>query len=66
MHNLRNTYFKQGREVTDLDTQLYIMQNQLQGLSKEVKQTAGIEVTPPEYEPNAELVEHESLNAANV
>ena len=57
LHNLRNTYFKQGREVTDLDTQLYIMQNQLQGLSKEAKQKAGIEVTPPDYEPNAVLVE---------
>ncbi len=66
LHNLRNTYFKQGREVTDLDTQLYIMQNQLQGLSKEVKRTAGIEVTPPEYEPNAELVEYDSQNGAVV
>ena len=42
------------------------MQNQLQGLSKEVKRTAGIEVTPPEYEPNAELVEYDSQNGAVV
>ena len=59
LHNLRNTYFKQGREVTDLDTQLYIMQNQLLGLSKETKQKAGIEVTPPDYEPNAAMVERD-------
>lgn len=59
LHNLRNTYFKQGREVTDLDTQLYIMQNQLLGLSKETKKKAGIEVTPPDYEPNAAMVERD-------
>jgi len=61
LHNLRNTYFKQGREVGDLDTQLYIMQNQLDGLSKEIKKNAGIEITPPNYEPNATLVEHETI-----
>jgi hypothetical protein len=60
LHNLRNTYFKQGREVTDLDTQLYIMQNQLLGLSNETKQKAGIEVTPPDYEPNATMVERDA------
>ena len=60
LHNLRNTYFKQGREVADIDTQLYIMKNQLEGISKEVKKNAGIEITPPEYEINAELVEHDN------
>ena len=34
------------------------MKNQLEGISKEVKKNAGIEITPPEYEINAELVEH--------
>ena len=59
LHNLRNTYFKQGREVDYLDTQLYIMQNQLNGLSKEVKREAGIEITPPDYEENARLVDND-------
>lgn len=60
LHNLRNTYFKEGREIADIDTQLYIMKNQLEGISKEVKKKAGIELTPPDYEDNAELVEHDN------
>jgi hypothetical protein len=40
--NLRNTYLKQGRSVNELDTQIYIMQNQLDALSFEVKKKAGI------------------------
>ena len=35
------------------------MQNQLLGLSKETKKKAGIEVTPPDYEPNAAMVERD-------
>ena len=50
LHNLRNTYLKQGREVGDLDTQLYIMANQLGGIPDDIKKTAGIEQMPPEYE----------------
>jgi len=40
--NLRNTYLKQGRAVNELDTQIYIMENQLEALPFEVKKKAGI------------------------
>jgi hypothetical protein len=50
LNNLRNTYFKEGREVSDIDTQIYIMTNQLNGLDKELLKTAGVISDLPEYE----------------
>ena len=50
LNNLRNTYLKEGREVSDLDTQIYIMNNQLDGLDIELKKKAGIINELPEYE----------------
>ena len=50
LSNLRNTYFKEGREVSDIDTQIYIMNNQLDGLDIETKKKAGIIIELPEYE----------------
>ena len=40
--NLRNTYLKQGYETTELSTQIYIMQNQLDNLPHKQKIDAGI------------------------
>ena len=48
LNNLRNTYFKEGREVSDIDTQIYIMNNQLDGLDIEIRKKAGILL--PNYE----------------
>ena len=50
LNNLRNTYFKEGREVSDIDTQIYIMNNQLNGLDKEIKKKAGILNELPDYD----------------
>lgn len=40
--NLRNTYLKQGYEITDLSTLIYVMDNQLNNISYEQKKEAGI------------------------
>jgi hypothetical protein len=49
LNNLRNTYFKEGREVSDIDTQIYIMSNQLSGLDKDTKIKSGILSELPDY-----------------
>ena len=49
LQNLRNTYLNEGRNISELDTQIYIMNNQLDGIDIEVKKKAGI-TDPPEYE----------------
>ena len=50
LSNLRNTYFIEGREVADIDTQIYIMNNQLKGLDKDIKKKAGIISELPDYD----------------
>ena len=42
LYNLRNTYLKQNGCVTDIDTQIYIMENQISALPIEIKKRAGI------------------------
>ena len=47
LHNLRNTYFKEGRNVNELDDQIYIMKNQLDAIPDDFKKSIGLE--PPDY-----------------
>ena len=35
IHNLRNTYFKQFREIGELDTIIYMMEQQINACAKE-------------------------------
>ena len=53
--NLRNTYLKQGKEIAELDTQIYIMENQLKGITREDKINAGIIVSLPSYEETTDV-----------
>ena len=53
--NLRNTYLKQGKEIAELDTQIYIMENQLKGIAREDKIKAGIIVSLPSYEETTDV-----------
>ncbi len=50
--NLKNTYLKQGYETTDLSTQIYIMENQINGLPEKEKIDAGIIIVPDSYSPS--------------
>jgi hypothetical protein len=46
--NLRNTYLKEGRDTGNLDNLIYIMDTQLNAISREDKQKANI--IPPKYD----------------
>ena len=60
--NLRNTYLKQGKEISDLDTLIYVMENQINGISKEDKIKAGLIVIPPDYHADSEKNEINLMN----
>ena len=63
--NLKNTYLKQGYETTDLSTQIYIMENQIEGLPEKEKIDAGIIVVPDSYSPPPPLQKNTSNSGHN-